>query len=489
MRVPMGSDFIPDADLALPDIALDIVEDVSPANAPGFLRLVRRRLVARYPDGSISPAFPYDEVDRRAIDAVIIAAHFMRGNVPWVYLRSALRPPLFFRDPGRSPVPESGSGSLWELPAGLIEPDEQTESGVFEAARRELAEELGFDVAASGFRALGPSTLPAAGFIAERHFFVSVEVRPEARGEPSLDGSALERFGRVVALPLSQAVDLCRTGRIEDAKTELGLRRLVDALARSTRELAEARRPRASSPGRCIAVTGLATECGMARASRTGGCPLPRSLEFVTLFVILPGAFAALLGVYGQGWLLLPGLWVLALACLAILLRDGGFVRAELSRFPEPEARSIQLRRMLRRFIPALVGMAAATLVFAPEAWLELPRRQPALWLLVLVAYPLLSALPQGLVWRVFFVHRYATLFRTRGALLAAGALSFAFAHLIFQNVLAVVATAIGGALFLQTYLASRSMLLATLEHAAYGAAAFTLGFGRFLYHGSIAVQ
>jgi uncharacterized protein len=52
-----------------------------------------------------------------------------------------------------------------------------------------------------------------------------------------------------------------------------------------------------------------------------------------------------------------------------------------------------------------------------------------------------------------------------------------------------VLSTAIGGALFLQTYLASRSMLLATLEHAAYGMVAFTLGFGRFLYHGAIPMQ
>jgi ADP-ribose pyrophosphatase len=230
----MGSDLSPDADLEFPKILLEQVADMSPAAPAGFLRLQRRRLVARYPDGSLSPEFVYDEVDRRAIDAVIIAAHFERDGLPWVYLRSAVRPPLFFRDASRSPVVEQGTGALWELPAGLIEPGEQTELGVFEAARRELEEELGFAVAASDFRALGPSTLPAAGFIAERHFFVRVEVDPGARGEPSLDGSALERFGRVLALPLRRALALCETGRIEDAKTELGLRRLVDVMARSS---------------------------------------------------------------------------------------------------------------------------------------------------------------------------------------------------------------------------------------------------------------
>lgn len=230
---PMASDPLADADLDFPAIELEQLEDISPGGAPGFLRLVRRRLLARYPDGSVSPAFVYDEVDRRAIDAVVIAAFFRRAGAHWVFLRSALRPPLFFRDPARSPLPESSRGALWELPAGLIEPGEQTGAGVFEAARRELAEELGFDVPVEAFESLGPSTLPGPGFIAERHFFVCVEVDPALRGEPSLDGSALEQFGRVIALPLLRALALCASGRIEDAKTELGLRRLADLAARS----------------------------------------------------------------------------------------------------------------------------------------------------------------------------------------------------------------------------------------------------------------
>lgn len=220
-------------DLSFPPIGLELLADVSPPAPPGFLRLVRRRLRARYPDGSISAEFTYDEVDRRAIDAVIIVAFFDRSGERWVYLRSAVRPPLYFRDPSRSPVAEPGTGALWELPAGLIEPEEQNPSGVFEAARRELAEELGFEVATSDFRALGRSTLPAPGFIAERHFFVAVEVRPAERAEPTLDGSALERFGRVLPVPLRQALALCASGQIEDAKTELGLRRLADESLRS----------------------------------------------------------------------------------------------------------------------------------------------------------------------------------------------------------------------------------------------------------------
>ncbi|MET0411182.1 MAG: NUDIX hydrolase, partial [Polyangiaceae bacterium] len=199
----------------------------------GFLSLVRRRLRAHYPDGTQSAPFVYDAVERRCVDAVVIAAHFVRAGEPWVYLRSAVRPPLSFRDPGRSPVLEARTGWLWELPAGLIEAGEAGALGVQEAGRRELEEELGFEVTTEQLTALGHSTLPSPGVIGERHFFLSVVVDPAERGEPSLDGSALERFGRVMALPLERALALCRSGQIEDAKTELGLRRLAESLAQS----------------------------------------------------------------------------------------------------------------------------------------------------------------------------------------------------------------------------------------------------------------
>ena len=66
------------------------------------------------------------------------------------------------------------------------------------------------------------------GFCAERQFFFEVEVDPAARSEPSLDGSALERGGAIVALPLALALERCRSGDIADSKTELGLRRLAE---------------------------------------------------------------------------------------------------------------------------------------------------------------------------------------------------------------------------------------------------------------------
>jgi ADP-ribose pyrophosphatase len=213
-----------------PGIRLELVEDVSPDGGRGYLRLVRRKLRAHYPDGTVSAPFLYDEVDRKALDATVVAAHFTRGQERRVYLRSALRPPVYYRDAARSPVPfaerPEGRGGLWELPAGLIEPDERGPEGLLRSAARELGEETGFVVPPASLRPLGPSTYPAPGVIGERHFFFEVEVDPGARAEPSLDGSALERDGVVVDVALGDALAWCASGEIEDAKTELALRRL-----------------------------------------------------------------------------------------------------------------------------------------------------------------------------------------------------------------------------------------------------------------------
>jgi ADP-ribose pyrophosphatase len=213
-----------------PSIRLELLEDLSPEAPPGFLRLVRRRLRAHYPDGTESAPFVYDEVDRRSIDAVVIVAHYVApSGERRVYLRSALRPPVYFRGASRSPIPLPDSkGGLWELPAGLVEVNEQTPAGVVVGAARELHEEVGFRVPVESLHALGTSMYPSPGVIAERHFFYEVVVDPSTRQEPGLDGSALEKDGVIFDVAVAEGLAMCARGQIEDGKTELALRRLVE---------------------------------------------------------------------------------------------------------------------------------------------------------------------------------------------------------------------------------------------------------------------
>ena len=216
----------------LPGHTVEIVDEQrDPADAPdAFMRLRRLRLRARWADGAGSDPFPYFLVDRSRLDAVVMAAHFRdAAGIRHVWLRSALRPPVALRPKERSPHPErAGLGELWELPAGLVEPDECSPEGVRRCAAREIAEELGIDVDTARLSPLGPSTFPAPGFVAERHHFFHVDVGGLPRRTPGEDGSALERGAVLAAIPLDEALALVRTGVIEDEKTELGLRRLAE---------------------------------------------------------------------------------------------------------------------------------------------------------------------------------------------------------------------------------------------------------------------
>jgi ADP-ribose pyrophosphatase len=135
------------------------------------------------------------------------------------------------RDPTRLPRSARGEHEgLWELAAGLVEADEESQAGIVACACREVEEELGFIVSPSEMLVLGPSTLPSGGVVGERHFFFRAEVDPKRRQAPSLDGSALEQLGEIIDVSLSDALAACRNGELEDAKTEIGLRRLAEEL-------------------------------------------------------------------------------------------------------------------------------------------------------------------------------------------------------------------------------------------------------------------
>ncbi len=201
-----------------PKVELETVRETRHGDG-GFLVLRRLELVA-VSAGARSKGFHYDAVERRSLDASVMAVHHAAEGRVWVWLRSSVRPPLALRSEPLSPV-------LWELPAGLIDGGESPRA----AAAREIAEELGFDVAESAVRDLGPASHPTPAVIGELHHFFHVEVDPTTRKEPAGDGSALEAGAFVVAVPLDEALAACRHGEIRDEKTELALRRLADELS------------------------------------------------------------------------------------------------------------------------------------------------------------------------------------------------------------------------------------------------------------------
>jgi len=221
-------------DWALAEVHIEIVEDRTAGSRSdeGFVRVRRLELRNRYPDGHASAAYRYDVAERAAIDAAAIVLYHEGPDGLEVCLRSALRPPLLLRDGYRLPLPHDGQVSLWEVPAGLIEPDEEGEAGVRACAARETLEETGFSLAPDDFTRLGPPVYLTPGLIAERVHFMVAKVERDARGVPTEDGSPVEERAVVRFVPLEAALAAVDAGHVVDAKTEVALHRLAAARRR-----------------------------------------------------------------------------------------------------------------------------------------------------------------------------------------------------------------------------------------------------------------
>jgi membrane protease YdiL (CAAX protease family) len=208
---------------------------------------------------------------------------------------------------------------------------------------------------------------------------------------------------------------------------------------------------------------------------------LPRArlwTEFVVLFAGVPVAMAVFFGQYP----LFPVILSLAVLALVLLALTPGFSPRELLRGPVASQ-----WKLIAGF--ALAGAALCfglTLALVPERLLELPRHRTGLWLLILLVYPLLSAAPQELIYRVLFFRRYGELFPSDKLALAANTVAFGFAHLFFMNPLTIGLTALAGLIFGAVYLRFGSVLLTSVLHGLAGQLVFTSGLGIYFYHGAV---
>jgi membrane protease YdiL (CAAX protease family) len=199
----------------------------------------------------------------------------------------------------------------------------------------------------------------------------------------------------------------------------------------------------------------------------------PLAAEFLLVFCALPLAVA-----YPPlGLPQLPTLWVIALACGVVLLGDRTFDRKRLW---DLAAAGAALGDVGRRGFLALVALTAIVGLASPERLLELPRERPLAWATLLVAYPVVSAWPQELVFRAFLLHRYRPIFGDGVTAIAASAVAFSYMHLVYMNFPALMLSLPAGALLAITYRRTGSLLAATVEHALYGILVFTLGLGRY---------
>ena len=205
-----------------------------------------------------------------------------------------------------------------------------------------------------------------------------------------------------------------------------------------------------------------------------------RWLEFTLIFVSLP-LLGFFLRAYLANWLI-PALIILMAVCGMLLLSDPHFKRFRLTSLGQFSA--VKRRLFSFFFLGALFsGMFYG--IMNQENWFSLPRNSFNDWLMLLLLYPILSVIPQELIFRTYFFHRYKRIMPSKTVRIIVSASVFALAHIVYANILAVLLAFLGGLLFSYTYAQSRSTFVCVIEHSLWGLWMFTLGLGDVLDAGA----
>lgn len=129
-----------------------------------------------------------------------------------------------------------------------------------------------------------------------------------------------------------------------------------------------------------------------------------------------------------------------------------------------------------------IVALCLLTWLLNPDLFFAFPAERPVMWGIVMILYPILSALPQELIYRTYFFHRYGDFISLKYGTIIASAIAFSFVHIIYDNWWAIGLSFLAGLLFGITYKRTKSLFWVTVEHAIYGCLVFTLGLGSYFY-------
>lgn len=200
-------------------------------------------------------------------------------------------------------------------------------------------------------------------------------------------------------------------------------------------------------------------------------------VEFAALYIGAPLAMALFLPPRS----LFPALMLFMLAGLFLLWRTGGFDWRALIR---GWGRVGWGFLVVFSLAVGLIGWGIMTLNH-PAYMLNLSPERLRFLSMVWLLYPLLSALPQELIFRPLFFHRFGALFPDiRVAVLVNGAV-FSFAHLMYWSVTVALMTFAGGVIFALAYL-WRGFPSAWMLHAMAGNMLFATGMGYYFWSGNV---
>ena len=195
-----------------------------------------------------------------------------------------------------------------------------------------------------------------------------------------------------------------------------------------------------------------------------------KKLEFFFIFLALPSIIFFL----DSTTIVFLTLYLVFILSLAILYFDKTFLLVSLKKKIDWKFVSIfTVLFICLGFIYVLLIDKNLLFIF--------PKTNFKLWLVVIFFYPFLSVIPQEIIYRVFFFQRYFLKNNNFNFLIVLNMFVFSYGHLVFNNIHAILITAIVSPVFTFAYL-KKSFLTCVVIHSLGGQIIFTLGLGKYFY-------
>ena len=198
-----------------------------------------------------------------------------------------------------------------------------------------------------------------------------------------------------------------------------------------------------------------------------------RTIEFVSLFILLPLALA----VPVSPWIRV----VLGFIGLVYVV----WVSRKLKFFSIKKL-SVGIKVQHVYFLAAkfiIISIITYFIVseFYPQELFTSLLNNPLKFMIICLVYTIGSVIPQEFIYRDFFFKRYYSFFPNDKIFVLSNGVLFSLAHLFFYNELVLLMTLIGGWIFSYTYVKTKSLRFTILEHALYGCWVYAVGLGSIL--------
>ncbi|MEG9883910.1 MAG: CPBP family intramembrane glutamic endopeptidase [Hyphomicrobiales bacterium] len=200
--------------------------------------------------------------------------------------------------------------------------------------------------------------------------------------------------------------------------------------------------------------------------------------EFIGLYLAAPLIMAMVL----PPVLMFPMLFTMTAVGVALLHGTDGFDWRDLA----CGSRGVDWPLLGAFTLIAAVMTAGLTRLLNPQGFLFLALHNPWFLALILILYPVMSALPQELIFRVLFFRRYGSLQPGPKIGIVLNAALFSLAHLMYWNWTVIAVTFAGGLVCAWIYEIRRNFIEAVLVHAIAGELIFTMGLGSLFYSGNV---